>query len=43
MTTVVMTNETRHGVPSTPPFDPRPREGKGDEGKDSGRCRGRRR
>jgi hypothetical protein len=33
--TAVMRNETRHGTPSTPLSNPRPRkgEGKGDEGK----------
>ena len=29
MMTMVTMNETRHGKPSTQPFDPHPREGKG--------------
>ncbi len=39
-TTVVTTNETHHGMPSTLPSNPSPREGegKGNEGKDGGHC-----
>ncbi len=42
-TTVTMANEMRHGVPSTPPSDPRPREAGGDEDENKGdsRCCGR--
>jgi hypothetical protein len=42
MTTMAMMNEMRHGVPSTPPSYPCPREnkGKGNKGKGGGRrCR----
>ncbi len=35
-TTVATTNEMCHGPPSTPPSDPSPREGKGNEGKGGG-------
>jgi hypothetical protein len=44
MTMIVATrNETRHGMPSTLPSNPRPREdkGKGDEGEGGGHCCGR--
>ncbi len=40
-TTVAMMNETCHGAPSTPPSDPCPREGEGDEGEGGGCRRGR--
>jgi hypothetical protein len=40
--TMVTTNEMRHGFPSTPPSNPCPREGKGDEGEGGDHCRGRR-
>jgi hypothetical protein len=44
MMTMVMLNEMRQGVPSTQPFNPRPREGKGkgNEGEGGGHCCGRR-
>jgi hypothetical protein len=43
MTTVGITNEMRHSMPSTPSPDPHPREGKGEgnEGKGGSHCRGR--
>jgi hypothetical protein len=38
--TMATTNETHHGTPSTPPYDPCPKDnkGKGNEGKVCGHC-----
>jgi hypothetical protein len=45
MMTLMMTNKTYHGAPSTPPSNPCPREGEGkgkvDEIEGGGPCRGR--